>query len=212
LLGLDQDAVAHTLTFAPHVPANWTTFAIHNVALGPASLDLRYQKTITDITLDVAANGGADSILNFEPAVSLRAKVLAVELNGHPAEFHVQPNDIDQHILVHVPLNTKINTIRIRLKNDFAVSYNFSLPALGEDSSALRILSETWSPQRDSLTLNLSGKPGATYDLALWNAQQIRSIDGASLLTPSNSNAIARVQFPASASTAYTHATVIFHF
>ncbi|HUN62962.1 MAG TPA: hypothetical protein VMU53_13270 [Candidatus Sulfotelmatobacter sp.] len=212
LLGLDPDAVAHTLTLAPHVPANWTTFAIHNVAVGPASLDLRFQKTTTDITLDVTPSGGSGTILNFEPAVSLRAKVLAVELNGHPAEFHVQPNDIDQHILVHVPLHARTNTIRIRLKNDFAVSYNSNLPVLGEDSSALRILSETWSPQRDALTVDLSGKPGATYDLALWNALQIRSIDGASLLTPSNSNAIARVQFPASASTSYTHAAVIFHF
>ena len=212
LMGLDQDAVAHTLTFAPHVPAHWTDFALHNVAIGSASLDLRFQKSVTDITLDVTQNAGSDTILNFEPAVSLRAKVLAVELNGHPVEFHVQPNDIDQHVVMQLTLHAKTNIIRIRLKNDFAVSYTSNLPTLGEDSSALRVLSETWSPQRDVLTLILSGKPGATYDLALWNAQQIRSIDGAALLTPSNSNPIGRVQLPTSATTAYTHATVIFHF
>lgn len=211
LLGLDQDAVAHTLTFAPHVPANWTTFAIRNVAVGPASLDLRFQKTATDINLDVTQNGATDTILNFEPAVSLRAKILAVELNGHPAEFHVQPNDFDQHVIVHLPLHAKTNTIRIRLKNDFAVSYNSNLPTLGEDSSGLRILSESWSPQRDALTLELSGKTGSTYDLQLWNPQQVRSIDGASLLTPSHGS-IARVQLPASTNTAYTHSTVVFHF
>ena len=41
MLGLAIDAPEHTLTFAPHVPATWTSFAVKNVHAGPVMLDLR---------------------------------------------------------------------------------------------------------------------------------------------------------------------------
>src|SRR5207244_31882 len=46
LFGLQTEVAAGTLTFAPHVPAEWTSFAIRNVPVGSAKLDLHYAKDI----------------------------------------------------------------------------------------------------------------------------------------------------------------------
>src|SRR5713101_6394083 len=45
LFGLQTDAQAHQITLAPHVPADWTSFAIHNVHVGSVSADFQYHKT-----------------------------------------------------------------------------------------------------------------------------------------------------------------------
>ena len=37
LFGLEADAGAHRLTFAPHVPADWTWFTLDNLHVGTAS-------------------------------------------------------------------------------------------------------------------------------------------------------------------------------
>jgi glycogen debranching enzyme len=212
LFGIEKNALTHTLTFAPHLPADWSTFTIRNIALSTSKLTLRYQKTPRDMTLEVTQNVAGNSVLNFEPALGLRAKVLGVELNGHPVEFHVAVYEVDQHVLVHVPLSTKTNTLRIRLKNDFGVTYHSTLPALGETSQGLRIISETWSPSRDTLTVNLEGTPGAVYDLAIWNGQQIRSVDRAKILEVPGHGTIARVQLAEQNDNSFTHSTITFHF
>jgi len=212
LFGIERDAQNHTLVFAPHPPADWSTFAIRNVSLVDAQVDLRYQKTESEITLNVDQKDATNFILDFEPALSLRARVLGVELNGKPAEFHVAANETDQHVLLHLPLSARANIIRIRVKNDFGVVYRSTLPMLGETSQGLRILSESWSPARDALTLEVAGVPGASYDLALWNPKQVVSVDGAKLMGDGKLGSIARVEFPAVTSGSFAHSSVVFHF
>jgi hypothetical protein len=76
----------------------------------------------------------------------------------------------------------------------------------------MRILSESWSPARDALSVDVSGMPGVAYDLALWNPKQIRSMDGAELLETPDHGTVARVQLPAQPSGDFARATIIFHF
>jgi len=211
LFGLEADALTHTLTFAPHVPADWSTFAIHNVSVAGSQVDLRYRKSFSEMTLEITRSGSDNVSLDFAPSLSLRAKVLGVELNGRPTQFHIAENDFDQHVQIHVAISTGSNTIRIRLKNDFGFTYNSTLPMLGEESKGLRILSQSWSPARDALTAEVSGIPGASYDLALWNPLQIHSLDGAKTIESPGQPTIARVQLPATSS-APAHATIVFHF
>ncbi len=212
LFGIQRDVLSHTLTFAPHPPADWSAFAVRNVSLGASQVDLRYRRTIGELALEVTQTGAENFALNFEPALSLRAKVLGVELNGHPIEFHVAANDSDQHVLVHLPLSGKTNMIHIRIKNDFGFVYNSTLPKLGETSQGLRFLSESWSAARDTLSVEASGTPGASYELSLWNPKQIRSMDGAKLLETPDHATVARVQLPAQTSGESARATIVFHF
>jgi len=209
LFGLERDAAARALTLAPHVPADWTHFAIRDVSLGGSQIDFRYQKTAEEITLEVTRSGGGNFTLNFEPALSMRTKVQGVELNGHRVDCHVAANESDQHVRLHLWLTEKNNTIRIRVKNDFGITYHASLPTLGGASQGLRILSERWSGARDTLTVEVSGRPGVEYELAVWNPQEIRSVDGAKLVETER-GAVARIQLEGTGT--FVSGKIVFHF
>jgi glycogen debranching enzyme len=197
LFGLEVDATARHVAFAPHVPAGWTSFKIENLPSGPVVLNLAYTKTASAIALDVQRTGSGDCSLEFSPALSLRAKVIGVDLNGRPIDFQVQSNTEDQHVTVNLPIDASQNKLTIRLRDDFGVTIPQELPPLGESSQGLRIVSESWTPSRDQWTLEVTGIPGKRYDLAIWNSGQIVSLEGAQLIPDSAGAVSARVQFKA---------------
>ena len=214
MLGLQTDSATGTLTLAPHLPVDWTSFAIRNVPVGSSKLDLRYTKDLEGITLEIKTREAASNkvSIDFQPAVSLRAKILGVTLNGRPAQFHMQANNVDQHVLVRLPVSAGTNTLRIRLKDDFGLAYTSTLPALGAASEGLRIVSETWSPACDRVTLAVSGRAGSSYRLSVWNAAQIASASGAKLSKAPDGRAELVVGFPANAAEPISHATVSLQF
>jgi GH15 family glucan-1,4-alpha-glucosidase len=193
LFGLEVDATARRLVFAPHVPANWTSFQIGNVRVGSVALNLDYARAPDSISLDVRRTGAGDCGLEFSPAISLRTQVEGAEINGRPVAFHVQPNSEDQHVTVQIPVMDGLNKLRIRLRNDFGWSLAQELPPLGGSSQGLRVVSESWTPSRDALTLAVSGMSGKEYELSIWNPGQIASVDGAQLVTDSSGLVSARV-------------------
>ena len=84
MLGLEANAISHNLVFAPHIPADWTSFRVQNLRVGDSTVDLTYRKTADSITLEVKRTGTGDCTLEFAPAVSLRTVILGGELNGRP--------------------------------------------------------------------------------------------------------------------------------
>jgi hypothetical protein len=96
----------------------------------------------------------------------------------------------------------------IKLQNDFGLALNNDLPPLGAVSRSLKILSNVWNPDRTQLTLEISGVPGRSYDLEVWNPWQIQSVDGATLTTPGKIH----IEIPATESKDYSHRTVAIHF
>jgi hypothetical protein len=152
-------------------------------------------------------SGSEECTVEFRPAISLRAKVQKVELNGKPVPFQVETRGSDQHIVVQFPITKGKYFLRIRLLNDFGLSEQSALPVLGSASRGLRILSETWSPSRDQLTLEVSGAAGHEYELKTSNKDQIEKLEGAVLReqTP-------WIQIPLSDSEPYPHAKVVIHF
>lgn len=214
LLGLETEAARGTLRFQPHVPSDWSSFVIRNVPVGPARIELKYSKDLDGITLEAGAPEGASGkvSIDFAPAVSLRAKVLGVALNGRATEFHVQTSAVDQHILVRIPLSAGANSLRIRLKDDFGLSYNSTLPVLGATSEGLRIVSETWSASRDRLTFAASGLAGRQYRLPVWNPSQIVSVSGAKLSKGPDGRSDLLVEFPTNGAELVAHATIAIQF
>lgn len=212
LLGLETDAIRRQLTFVPHAPADWTSFAVDNLRVGTVSLSLNYRKTAESITLDVKRTGSGDCVVEFSPALSLRAQVLGAEMNGHAVHFHVQANSVDQHVTVQVPVHDGANVLRIRLKNDFGLSESSDLPPLGSESRGLRVISESWSSSRDRLMLEVSGRADTPYELAAWNSAQIASMEGAELVKGEHELGKIRLRIPPSASEAYPHLKVTVHF
>jgi glycogen debranching enzyme len=208
LFGLQVDAADHEITLAPHVPADWTSFALHNVAAGPVKVDFRFQKTTDSLVLDVTRAGDGECGVDFSPAFSLRAQIVSVEMNGKPLPFQVQTNDEDQHVPLRFRVNAGSNKLIIHTKRDFGLSLNNELPALGGTSHALRVISETWNAARDQLKVEVSGVPGSVYELGAWNSSQISSMEDATLTEQGN----IRVKIPPAAADEYVHRSLIIHF
>lgn len=212
LLGLEADSTNQTLTFAPHAPADWSSFSIGNLPLAGVALNLRYRKTAEEITLDVERTGSGDCTLEFQPSLSLRAEVRRVEWNGRPVSYRMEAGSVDQHVVVRVAVQESHGTLRIRLRNDFGLSFSSRLPPLGSTSRGLRILSESWTPLRDQLVLEVSGAAGEQYELAVWNPGQIASLEGAELVKVDRGETKVRVRFPGTESDANPRVKIVFHF
>lgn len=210
MLGLESDAVTCHIRFAPHLPADWTHLKVNNFRVGEARFDLIYEKASDSITLQVLQTGGESCQVEFAPAVGLRADVLGAELDGRAWKVHAQTNSQDQHPDAQFASRNGSHVLRIRLRNNFEASVSSTLPPLGSGSRGLRILSQTWSARRDSLSLELSGVPGSEYKLALWNPEPITSVEGGAVVK-SQAGAELYVKFPAT-SASYTHAQITFHF
>jgi hypothetical protein len=196
MFGLEADHAKQTLIFAPHIPADCASVGIRNLQVGETKLELQYTKDLAGIALEVKATGTAAGEVDFRPAVSLRAKVLAVVLNGRSLPFHLQANNADQHVQIRIPVREGANSLRIRLQNEFGLSYSSFLPGLGATSQGLRVLSETWSPAHDQLTIQVSGLPGGQYELFVWNPSQIATVQGARLVKGGKGETKLRVELP----------------
>ena len=211
LLGLESDSTSHELHFAPHMPAEWKSFEVRNIHVAGAILDLKYNRNQDGITLEVRRTGSDDCAIEFSPAFSPRAEIASAEINGRPVSLRVERNREDQHATVRFPIYSGPATLHIRLRNDFAYDISSNLPPLGERSQGLRVISESWDPKDQSLTLNISGIPGKQYDLVLWNSSQIASVEGSKLIKDENGWRV-RIELPGTDYSSYVDGKVLIHF
>lgn len=209
MLGLSIDASAHLLTFAPHVPADWTTFAIKGIHTGGCTLDLRYRRSEEDITLEISRGNTGECTLEFSPAISFLAEVMGAEMDGHLVPYRVTKSASDQHLSVRFPVPRGQSKLGIRIHNDFGLSLASSLPPLGNASRGLRVLRETWSPAHDRLELDVAGVAGSIYEMSVSGVAMLGHVEGAELL---RTQAKLRIQIPASSRDTYGRHKVVFHF
>ena len=181
LFGLETNATTGEVTLKPHVPADWPSFTIANLQVGSTTLRLRFRKDANNIWLETTRTGDGQCTLDFGPALSLRANVIAVTLNGRAIPYRVETNDSDQHVSMRFEVPVGRSTLRLRFNNDFELSVASHLPPLGSTSEGLRVLSTVWTPERDQLNLEVVGIPGNAYEFCLSDASQITSVEGAEL-------------------------------
>lgn len=218
LFGLDVEALTHHLSFSPHIPADWSRFAIRHVRMGSCELNLRYGKSVDRMTLEIERVAGTGCSVDFSPALSLRTQVTEAALNGHAVPFHMQANTLDRHVSIHVDLDDKTNKpalLTILLRNDFGLIEQSDLPSLGSTSQGLRIVSESWNTSRDTLTLEVASAANGSYNLKVWNPDQITTVDGGRLLRADEGDlhtATLQITVQADKDGSYFHRTVAIHF
>jgi glycogen debranching enzyme len=211
MFGLEKDATKKTLAFAPHVPASWTDFKINNVRVADSALNLSYNKTLDEITLEVTRAGG-ECLLDFEPELANTALVGRVSVNGRPTTYDQRMLAEHHHLRIKVALNEGKNVIHIPVANDFGVSYSFRLPELGSVSSDLRIVSANMEDVTAPMELVTAGRAGATYDLAVWNPSMIESVRGAELVKDASGGTTLRIHFEGKEGEEYPHQRVVIFF
>jgi mannosylglycerate hydrolase MGH1-like protein len=211
MMGIGVNALDHSVTLAPHVPAGWTEFAVNHVKIGSAQVDFVYHNGGDDITLEVERHGNGDVQLEFSPALSLRAKVIDAEVDGRKVSPKISVNENDQHVTVLVPLSADKTTIHLRARGNFGIAYACAAPADGATSSNLKIVSEQWSAARDQLQLQVAGVNGKTYELPIFNAPGNLSVHGANI-TKLRSGPALEIAFPPGAAGAFATRTVTLQF
>lgn len=212
MLGLEIDAVEHTLKLAPHFPADWNRVGAQNIPVGGTVLNLRYSRTPDTIVLQAENTGTEPVTLEFSPALSLRAKVSGVDVNNRAVPFHVETTSVDQHAGVRFAVPNGSSTLRIRVRDDFAFSYASALPLLGGKSRGLRVLSEVWSADHSRLDVRVSGAPGDSYELALRGGAQLGSFEGGKIVKTDSGEYRAQFTIPGPASDSYAELALSFLF
>ena len=210
MMGLEVDANTRTAKFSPHVPADWSSFAVQGLIVNDIKLDLRYSKAADEIVLEVRRSGTGSCDIDFAPAISPNAKVISTEIDGHAVPSRLEQNEHDQHVVIHFSANREAMTLRIRVHNDFGVAVIFENPSLGARSSGLLVASESWDEQHQTLTLDLFGVSGREYEMATSNPDQIENVEGAILMKDKNRSNL-RVNFPNSGAAEYVPHRVILH-
>jgi len=176
--------------------------------MGAVGVDFQYHKAVNSITLETTRTGTGDCGVEFSPALSPRTRVVSVEMNGRPLPFKIQPNGEDQHLTLRFTVSGGPKTVVIRVKNDFGLTLANALPPLGDTSRSLRVISNLWNPAHSQLTLEVSGLPGMDYELGVWNAAEVSSVEGA-VLTPRGT---IQIKMPAGKNGEYLHRSVVIHF
>jgi hypothetical protein len=74
------------------------------------------------------------------------------------------------------------------------------------------VLSESWTPARDTLTLEIAGAQGRQYEFGMWNPAQVASVEGAELSRTNPENARIRVTIPKNESEPYPREKIVIHF
>ena len=208
MFGLQVDAEKRQITLAPHIPSDWSSFAINNVRVGQDQVNFQYRKTGETFTLQAGRTGGVGCWVEFSPAVSPRTEIVSVELNGHPLAFKVEETSTDKHVRMRFPADIGLSTLTVRLKNDFGLALTNGLPSLGSASRGLRITSESWNASKTELRINLRGRAGDRYQMDVWNPGQVSSVEGAELSKAGK----LEIAMPAGPEESYEQKEIIFHF
>jgi hypothetical protein len=151
--------------------------------------------------------------LEFSPAFSLRAKLLAADVSGRKVSPKISVNENDQHFSVSAPLNdgrAKI-TIHLRVSSDFAIGGPYAAPADGATSSALKFVSERWNAAHDKLQLQVAGVSGKTYEVPILKAPSGIEVSGARI-TKTASGLALQITVPTGTAGAFSTQTVTLQF
>ncbi len=181
----------------------------HNLRVGSATFDVSYSATADTMTFQAAAHNAAGMTIEFAPALSSNAHVLAVDVDGAPAKYAVEKNATDQHVVVEVPA-AEHTAVHIRFANDFALIVGHTLPALGGQDTSLKIVQESWAADGTSVSFDMAGLAGHEYLLPVRGSAKIAQAEGADLENSATGVAL-RVHFPAGEAR-YRHARVTIRF
>jgi len=182
MFDLRVDALDRRISLSPQLPANWDHAALRNIRLGEATVNLRIEQKPGLVRLRVTDNASSSAVLDYAPAFSPHARILRVTLNGHPLPYTVSTSGHEQQVHLQVPLNGRDQVVEVLTQGDLQIAHDAALPPLGGASQGLRLTHESWSPDGNTWTIQFEGKRAAGYDLAIFGAQEIQSVEGGELL------------------------------
>lgn len=207
LLGLYWNAPDDGLRFQPQLPADWDRAELRNLRFRDAELDIRLVRNKGRLTLEVNRRGGTRGIdFYFLPPFPPDAQPLSAKVNGRPVFMEMEPAPGHQIGVLRVPVKDK-SRVEVTYRPGTEVLVPFTPPRLGERTRALKLL-RTHSTQT-SLSIDLEGLSGATYDLIVMTPRVVRRMDGAEIVSRQGDRYRLAVRFPEGRPQQYVRKTVV---
>ncbi|MBI3586935.1 MAG: hypothetical protein HY088_07390 [Ignavibacteriales bacterium] len=178
MLGLEGDAIAKSVSFAPHVPADWDKFLITEYHVGQEYFSFDFKREKTKITLDVKTKNGLPYSLTFAPALGIGHKILAVQANGQAVRWKEQVSSQTIQPIVEVPIKNAAH-IEITFEPTVELLPPSSDTKTGDTNKGLKIISTT--RKENELKIVVEGLANEIYNLKLQNSELIQSVTGARL-------------------------------
>lgn len=176
LLGIDVDAPAGKLTLAPHLPPDWDSVRVDNIALGTDRLSLTVKRARRTLQAEVWRSGGESTRpidVNFAPAIPLGADSIETMVPGTAAVTRLPGATV---VASTARLRERLR-MGVSWSNGWEVTTSLPAPRLGERSQALRIVSERLANGKYRVTVE--GRAMMTYVLFVRGPGEhaVRSID-----------------------------------
>lgn len=161
LLGIEIDAPAGRVKVAPHLPADWDSVRVEQLAVGEARLALRLERKGRTLALAVTRQGGGGGraiVVEFAPALPLGARQVSRAADGARLEARAFPGAVVAHDSAALRDSVRL---AVQWEGGWEVSPPRQAPRIGDRSSALRVLSERM--EGATYRVNLEGRAGTSY-------------------------------------------------
>jgi glycogen debranching enzyme len=195
LLGIDVRAGGKELRFAPQLPANWNRLEVRNVAAGNDRIDLKLERSTSDLTVKITrrsratsdkANGNDNGTrITIAPAFPLDARVHSVKVQGRAIKFATKAIGDIQRAEVTVDANQETIEIIYIYDEGTDVFADQEIPAPGALSKGLRVLRSR--ADEDALHLLLEGIGGQSYALGVCTPHQLGEVSDVTVETGASS-------------------------
>ncbi|MGB2867901.1 MAG: amylo-alpha-1,6-glucosidase [Bacteroidota bacterium] len=178
MLGLSVDATDNSVSFSPHLPANWDSLTVTNIHIGNDRADFVLRRTDEGLDLSMSHSGRDKVILRFNPALPPGAEGVTATLQGKSQHFSETSTSQDKHVLVECEL-TENDMLHIGWKPFPEVYLLPFSPEPGAENHSLKFIASRLEGKK--LRLQLQGVSGETYLLGVRYVEGISSVRGGEL-------------------------------
>jgi glycogen debranching enzyme len=178
LLGITINADRNQLSFASHLPADWTGVKIQRIKTPSSTVDLQLTQDLNSIRLH-AVNHGAPLHFVFDPQLPLGARVVSATQNKKKVTVQTEPHSQDQHARVELELSTGDTNLELTLRDGVAIVLDAPSATFGDTSTAMKPISARLIGH--TLTFDTDLVPARSNHLRIITTRKLISTDGATL-------------------------------
>lgn len=111
LMGIQVDAVAHRVIFAPHIPADWANVSVENLKVGKDKFNFKLTRLAGRLEIIVEHSGSGNYTVDLSPALAKNIQHFSASIDGMTASVEVQESLHDTHPVVHLKVNKVRHTV-----------------------------------------------------------------------------------------------------
>ena len=171
LLGLEGDAIAGELRFAPHLPASWTYTRFERYRVGESEVagELERMRGMLRVQLTIT---GKPLGLRIRPGFPAGTVLQSAALNGQPAAVRTEDHGVDVDAALDTGPVSRAD-ILFRVAEGVEILPPLRAVEPGDRSRNIRILNTRGTAEQ--IAFELAGPAGSTAQLRVWHGDSWRT-------------------------------------